>query len=167
MLDGRVKKEKYKSYVEKADFILISGGHLPTQNKFLHEYNLDTYLHKSKAVVLGISAGSMNLADIAYCPPEEQGEAIDSKFNRFLSGLGLAPFNIYPHYNKDNHDIVDNVDIFEKILVPDSYKLNIYAICDTSYIELSNQSAILHGEAYLYHNGHVKQICKDNEQIEL
>lgn len=36
-----------------------------------------------QGVILGISAGSMNSADVVYAQPEEEGEGIDPEYEKY------------------------------------------------------------------------------------
>ncbi len=62
---------------------------------------------KITEVVLGISAGTMNSADIVYAQPELEGESIDSAYQRFLRGLDLTKCMIIPHYQDIKDQILD------------------------------------------------------------
>lgn len=75
-------KDKAKELVEGADFIFLCGGHLPTQNKFFNDIDLKNLLKNTNALIVGGSAGSMNCADVVYCPPELEEEVLDERFNR-------------------------------------------------------------------------------------
>ena len=59
LLDRRTAPD-VKKLMTQCDFLILGGGHLPTQNTFLHELEMPKLIKKFKGVVLGISAGSMN-----------------------------------------------------------------------------------------------------------
>ena len=73
-----------------AHWIVLCGGHVPTQNKFIHEIGLKELMAGFDGVVMGCSAGSMNCAGQVYSHPEEPGEAADPNYRRWLEGLGLT-----------------------------------------------------------------------------
>lgn len=58
-LDRRTQN-KAAALIAYADFIIIGGGHVPTQNKFLAELNLRSILKSFDGVIMGISAGSID-----------------------------------------------------------------------------------------------------------
>ena len=62
MLDRR-NAAKVRELVAGADWVILCGGHVPTQNRFLHEIGLREILAGYDGVVMGCSAGSMNCAD--------------------------------------------------------------------------------------------------------
>lgn len=154
-----------KAMVESADFIYIGGGHLPSQNEFFTSINLKQILKKSSAVICGGSAGSMNLADMVYCPPEVEGESLNPNFKRFFKGLGKTNVNILPHYDAFLNYALDGKDYISEIIVPDSYNVKIYAICDGSYIVKKQNEIMLYGEGYLISNGTITRLCEKNKKV--
>lgn len=148
--------------IQKADLIFLCGGHVPTQNKFFN-INLKEKIKNTDALIIGGSAGAMNMANIVYCPPELEGEAIDSSFKKEYIGLGLTNINVFPHYDEIKDDIVDGVHVFNDIVLPDSYKYTIYAINNGSYILIDDKNYI-YGEAYLVKDGKIEKI-NDNDKI--
>ena len=67
-----------------SDFIILAGGHVPTQNAFFHKIRLPELLQSYGGVVLGISAGSMNAAREVYAWSEEPGESLLSAERLFF-----------------------------------------------------------------------------------
>lgn len=156
-------KNKSKELIENADLIFLCGGHLPTQNKFFNEINLKDLLLNSKSLIVGGSAGSMNCAEIVYCPPEVEGESEDINFQRYLKGLGLTDINILPHYDEFKNHILDGKRYIEDIILPDSYKTNIIALNNHSYITFENEEPVVYGESFVIKNGQVTKICDYNK----
>ena len=64
-------------FLSGANFIMLSGGHVPTQNRFFQRLGFRSLLTGWQGVLLGVSAGSMNSAERVYALPEEEGEAVD------------------------------------------------------------------------------------------
>ena len=165
ILDIRTENEA-RELVESADLVFLSGGHLPTQNKFFNKINLKELLKKSSAVILAGSAGSMNCAGIVYCPPEKEGESNDINFKRELIGLSLTDINILPHYNVFKNFTLDNKFYIEEIIIPDSFNRKIVALNDDAYILFDNNDCKLYGEAYLISNGIIEKINCDEKILE-
>ena len=166
VLDGRNYIEA-PSLIKNADFIFLSGGHVPTQLKFFEKIKLKELLKDTNAIIAGSSAGSMNCARIVYCPPEYETEFLDNTFNRFLRGLSLTNINIFPHYNELKDQYIAGFNHIEDICKPDSYKCDIYALVDGSYILIEEGLSTIYGEAYLIRNGEISNICRDDESIKL
>jgi dipeptidase E len=152
--------------VENADFVVLAGGHVPTQNRFFQKIGLRQLLENHPGVAMGISAGSMNSADVVYVQPEEPGESAPC-FPRFIPGLGLTKHQICPHYQKVRDWWLDGKRLFEDITYGDSWGHTFYALPDFSYIVDDGHTAILCGEAYRIENGHITQICHTGRQITL
>lgn len=152
--------------VKKADFIVLAGGHVPTQNAFFIKIGLRQLLQNHPGVVMGISAGSMNSADIVYSQPEEPGEsALD--FPRFIPGLGLTKYQILPHYQKVKDYVLDGKRLFEDITYADSVGQTFYALPDFSYIVDDGANAILYGEGYRIQDGILERFCIQGRAVRL
>lgn len=161
-LDARNAKDAGK-LVRQAGLIILAGGHVPTQNDFVRRIGLKDFLRESRAVVLGISAGSMNCAETVYAQPEREGEAVSAAYQRFLPGLGLTKTMLLPHYQLVKNDRVDGLRLFEDITFPDSAGRRFYAIPDGSYLLGEEGKETLFGEAFCIENGSIRQICRENE----
>lgn len=150
--------------IQKADLIFLCGGHVPTQNKFFRNINLKERFKNTDALIIGVSAGAMNMADTVYCPPELEGEAIDPKFNKVYKGLGLTDINVFPHYDELKDDLVDGIHVINEIVIPDSFTYDIYAINNGSYILIDDKN-YLYGEAYLIKDGKIEKINENDKVI--
>lgn len=153
--------------LQNIDFIVLKGGHVPTQNKFMKQLQLRTRLLDYKGIVVAWSAGSMNCADVVYAGPEFEGEAINPLYERWISGLGITNINILPHFQSLQDEYLDGMRLIEDITYADSMGHEILALNDGSYIILDDEKTILHGEAYLIKDGKQSQICNDGEILEL
>ena len=149
------------------DFVILGGGHVPTQNAFFEEIGLAESFRGFHGIVMGISAGTMNCARIVYAQPELPGEALDPAFERFIPGLGLTEYNILPHYNAVKNDIIDGMRLIEDIAFADSKGHTIYALTDGSYLFQTEDRAEIRGEAYMIRDGAIRQICTDGEVFPL
>ena len=165
ILDSRTEDIADK-LIKEADLIFLCGGHVPTQNQFFNNINLKEKIKNTDALIIGGSAGSMNMADVVYCPPELEGEAIDPNFKNEYKGLGLTNLQIFPHYDEIKDDLVDGIHVMNEIIIPkDSYKYDIYAINNGSYILIDDKN-YLYGEAYLIKDGKVEKI-NDNDKVKV
>lgn len=152
--------------VAKSDFLILAGGHVPTQNEFFQEIHLRELLQFHPGVVMGISAGSMNSADVVYAQPEEPGES-DPDFERFLPGLGLTERNILPHYQKVKNNILDGKRLFEDVTYADSMGHTFYALPDGSYIYKDGEQELLCGKAYRLRDGIMELLTLDGECLDM
>jgi dipeptidase E len=146
--------------VKNSNFIILGGGHVPTQAEFFRKIKLKELLADFNGIIFGISAGSMNCATEVYAQPELDGEAEDEEYVRFFEGLGLTDYMIIPHYQDIKDTILDGKRLFEDITYPDSYNRKFYAICDGSYLYSEDGKTQIFGESYLISNGKIEKICK-------
>ena len=164
--DLRNAKDKADNLL-KDDFIILGGGHVPTENEFFRSIGLAEKITGFDGIVMGISAGTMNCARMVYAQPELPGEAADPAYERFIPGLGLTDYNILPHYNAVKNDIIDGMRLIEDIAFGDSFGHTFYAIPDGSYLLQTEDFAEIRGEAYMIRDGRIKQICSDGDVREL
>lgn len=142
--------------VAKADFIYLMGGRTLVQHSFFERIQLRALLADFDGVVLGESAGAINMADHAYESREDLNET-----SHWFQGLGLTQYNVEPHFAESN------VELLEQTLIPDSRKAPFIAIANRSYIMEKDHVATLHGNAWLFADGTYHQINQINAQQKL
>ena len=165
VLDGTNAGRAYQM-IRSSDFIVLAGGHVPTQNAFFRKIRLRHNLKHFDGVVMGISAGSMNSADIVYVQPEEPGESVP-EFQRFAPGLGLTGVNICPHYQKVKDNILDGKRLFEDLTYADSMGNTFFALPDNSYFYQDQEHLILFGEAWRIRDGILEKICENDALLDI
>lgn len=153
--------------LDNIDIIILTGGHVPTQNRFLKQLQLRERLLNYNGIIVAWSAGSINCADIVYAGPEFEGEAIDPFYERWITGLGITDINIFPHFQKLKDDYLDGMRLIEDITFADSVGHEIIALNDGSYIMIDEGQTTLYGEAYMIKDREQTQICKEDEFISL
>ena len=163
ILDGR-NREQAKELVSASDLIILGGGHVPTQNRFFTEIGLKELMKDFGGTVLGVSAGSMNSADVVYAQPELAGEALDPDYEKFLCGLGFTRIMLLPHFQYTRDRLLDGKRILEDITYPDSMGREFVAIVDGSYLFSDGYTEKICGEAYLVKNGCLKKLGGDGEE---
>lgn len=149
------------------DVIFLGGGHVPTQNVFFQRIGLRESLTQFDGLVIGISAGTMNSADVVYAQPELEGESVDPNYRRFITGLGLTEINVLPHYQMVKDSVLDGRRVFEDITYPDSVGREFITLVDGSYILCENGGETIWGEAYRIADGRLVQICEEDQTLRL
>ena len=162
MLDRR-NSSQVQALVQQADWIILCGGHVPTQNKFINDIGLKDLLKGFDGLAMGCSAGSMNCADVVYSHPEMPGEAADPSYRRWLRGLGLTQIQIIPHYYQVRGMKLDGRRLFEDVLFLDSWRHTFYTFPDGGYILCKDGRQTLHGTAWVISNGAMRQISSENK----
>lgn len=163
----RENQNRCAQLIANADVIFLCGGHVPTQNRFFHDISLRERLKGWDGVIVGVSAGSMNAADLVYAQPEEPGEAVDPDYQKFLPGLGLTRHMTIPHYNQDKDWLLDGMRLYEDITYSDSMGRRFYVLVDGSYLFGKDGREELRGEAYLIEDGALTQISREGDIVPL
>lgn len=166
MLDERNAKDA-EMLIQDCSMIILSGGHVPTQNAFIEEIELRERMQDFHGVVMGISAGTMNCADVVYAQPEMEGESVDPEYQKFIRGLGFTDINVLPHYQMVKDWMLDGRRLYEDITFEDSFGQCFYVLVDGSYVMVKDGRNVLYGEAYLLQDGKMEQICKWDEKVEI
>ena len=165
-LDRRTQDEA-ADLIADSDFIIFSGGHVPTQNVFFLEIGLRELLEGYEGVLMGISAGTMNCADRVYLQPEEEGESAPD-FVRFSDGLGITDINVLPHYQQVKDHMLDGKRLFEDITYADSMGEIFFALVDGSYLLIEDNGEVtLFGEAYCIQDGEIEQISELGDVVQI
>lgn len=166
ILDRR-NQDEAADWIRESDVIQLCGGHVPTQNAFFQELNLAELLEAFDGIVIGISAGSMNSGRLVYAQPEEEGEALDPDYPRYMDGLGLADVTLLPHFQELPGTVLDGMDVITEISLPDSFLHPFFAIPDGSYFLVEDGRTTLFGEGYWFENGEIERVCEDGEMLVL
>ena len=169
VLDGR-NADRAASLIADSDLIILSGGHVPTQNAFFTKIGLKDILAKYRDVpgktVIGISAGTMNCAETVYAMPELDGESLDPSFKRFIAGLALTDINVIPHYQEMKDVILDGKKAMEEIAGPDSLGHAFLVLPDGSYVCIQNGGAPqICGQAWWLKDGEMKEITPPSKPL--
>lgn len=149
------------------DVIFLAGGHVPTQRRWFESIGLKQRLEGYGGLVLGTSAGSMNMAQTVYAWPEEPGESVDPDYELFFPGLGLAHAQVLPHLQKVRDNWLDGKRLVEDIACGDSYDSRFYAIPDGSYILVKDGVERVFGAAWLVSGGEITPLCDEGETRQL
>ena len=163
VLDNR-NADKTEKLLEEYDVIILMGGYVPLQNEFFKKIQLRDEIQNYSGIVIGISAGSMNSADIVYVQPEYD-EDVRENFIKFEKGLNLTKVQIIPHYQKIKDDVLKGKRLFEDITYADSQGNEFYALIDGSFLRVENKKNELFGEAYRIKDGNIKKICENGRSL--
>lgn len=144
VVDGRMTAKEAKKAVEEADVVWLSGGDTPTQFQYLKKYGLDLVIKQHKGVIIGMSAGSINMTETAICTLSCGHEK-----QEIYQGLGCVNISVEPHFvkNKVSNELLDL-----------SKKYTIYGLCDDSVIVSTDENIEFYGEIYKISNGKMERI---------
>jgi len=147
--DTMTKEEMFRS-IENADIIFLMGGDTLKQNDFLMKNDLKPIIKTFKKVVIGISAGAINLSNISLCSKDEE-DGVEKTIT--YEGIGRINYTIEPHFDIDNKILLQNE------LYPLSEKMTIYGLPNNTGVRIINKKfEILYGDFYKISNNEVEKI---------
>lgn len=95
LIDIHSSKEEIINYINKSDIVYLMGGNPFVQLRLLNTIDYKN-LFKDK-IIIGVSAGSMNLAKYAYYSKDN-----DYPVTHFYEGLNMVDITIDPHFDITN-----------------------------------------------------------------
>ena len=150
VLNDTMTKEEMFSSIENADIIFLMGGDILKQNDFLMKNDLKPIIKTFKKVVIGISAGAINLSNISLCSKDEE-DGVEKTIT--YEGIGRINYTIEPHFDIDNKILLQNE------LYPLSEKMTIYGLPNNTGVRIINKNfEILYGDFYKILNNEVEKI---------
>lgn len=147
--DTMTKEEIFRS-IENADIIFLMGGDTLKQNDFLMKNDLKPIIKTFKKVVIGVSAGAINLSNISLCSKDEE-DGVEKTIT--YEGIGRINYTIEPHFDIDNKILLQNE------LYPLSEKMTIYGLPNNTGVRIIDSNfEILYGDFYKISNNEVEKI---------
>ena len=158
VLDG-TNYDKALEVIDGSDLVFLCGGDTYNQSVLFTKMNLKEILSNYSGVVMGQSAGALNMAEDVFNSPEEKEESEPI----FYKGLGLTNINIEPHFKLDDTNF-DEYEVYQRdAIINESYNRPIYGQCNGSHIYIDdNNIATVYGETYLIKDGKIDKICDNH-----
>ena len=139
VIDRRTSPTEAAELVRAAGCVFLMGGDPVLQMALIRDLGLVSPLRESRAVILGVSAGAMNMG-------KQVAEIWDSK--AFYEGLGLADITIKSHYTEG--------DWFVPLLKELSRAHPIVAMEDESAIFINEDGKRALGRMWLFDGGEIR-----------
>lgn len=106
-------KEEAKELIKDSNLIMLMGGNPFHQKELLEEKELIELLKNYAGVILGFSAGAMNMSKyIIITPCSEEYPDFDIR-----EGLNLSNISIYPHNNFEGEIFPEKIEMGEEITI--------------------------------------------------
>ncbi|MEG2936541.1 MAG: Type 1 glutamine amidotransferase-like domain-containing protein [Clostridium sp.] len=144
VLDNRLSSRAMIEEIRSASLIYLMGGTTDLQMKFLLDNDLVKHLRDAECLIMGLSAGAINMAKTsiltATCEHEKQ---------EVYKGIGFVDKSVEPHFSLDN---------FSEELKELSYNRLIYGMCDESAIIIRDDKCEYYGDIYLLKDGEVERL---------
>ena len=141
LLDNRVSQTNGINYLEKSNIIYLLGGNPFIQLEYLQKTKYSDIIQHTSALVMGVSAGAMNLAVNSYYSKDE-----DYPESIIYKGLGLTNITIDPHFDINNLEQVNEIK-------DNSKNIKIIGLPNDSAIVISDNNMEFIGKVYIFENG--------------
>lgn len=141
ILDERVDKEEGKKMILNSDVVYLLGGDCFKQINYLKDNKYDEVLKKYKGIILGTSAGAMNIAKKVYYSKDE-----DYQESIFYDGIDLVDITIDPHFEISNKEQIEEAK-------NNSLEHKIVGLPNISAIRVENGKIQYINKCYIFENG--------------
>ncbi|UQW96966.1 Type 1 glutamine amidotransferase-like domain-containing protein [Rummeliibacillus sp. G93] len=150
LINYHVQKEDAQTLIQNASVIFLLGGDTLKQNAFLKEYELLDEVKKSSAVVMGASAGAINMSAKWLCS-KNFGYEVETSF--VYDGIGLDNFSVLSHFDLEN-----NITLVKDELSPLSEKINIYATNKDCAVRVKGDKIDILGNVFLISHSKIQKL---------
>ena len=144
VIDGRMRAGEAQKRLAEADVVWLSGGDTPTQFRYFKEYGLDTVIKQHDGIIIGMSAGSINMAKTSICTL-----SCGHFKQEIYDGLACVDISVEPHFIRG--EVSDE-------LLDLSNQYTIYGLCDDSFIVCSGETIEFYGEIYKLSRGNIERL---------
>ncbi|MEK4406216.1 Type 1 glutamine amidotransferase-like domain-containing protein [Sporosarcina sp. FSL K6-6792] len=150
LINYRVQKEDAQTLIQNASVIFLLGGNILNQNRFLIDYELSDSIKKSNAVVMGASAGAINMSAKWLCS-KNFGDEVE--MSSVYDGIGLDNFSVLSHFDLEN-----NMALVQSELSPLSEEMNIYASNKDCALRVKGDKIDIWGDVYLISQSEIQKL---------
>ncbi|MBD7909424.1 Type 1 glutamine amidotransferase-like domain-containing protein [Sporosarcina gallistercoris] len=150
LINHRIPKEDAQKLIQNASVIFLLGGDTIKQNDFLMAYGLSDLIKKSRAVVMGASAGAINMSSKWLC---SKNFGYEVEISSIYDGIGLDNFSVLSHFDLEN-----NISLVQSELAPLSEELNIYASNKDCAIRTKGDIIDIFGKVYLISHSKIQKL---------
>lgn len=150
LINYRVKKEDAHTLIQNASVIFMLGGNTIKQNEFLMEYELSDLIKKSRAIVMGASAGAINMSAKWLC---SKNFGYKVEISSVYDGIGLDDFSVLSHFDLEN-----NIALVQDELSPLSEEMNIYVSNKDCAVRVKGEKIDILGNVYLISHSEIQKL---------
>ncbi|MGE7602499.1 Type 1 glutamine amidotransferase-like domain-containing protein [Peribacillus sp. NPDC097675] len=150
LINYHVQKEDAQTLIQNASVIFLLGGNTLEQNRFLMEYELSDSIKKSRAVVMGASAGAINMSAKWLC---SKSFGYKVEMSSVYDGIGLDNFSVLSHFDLEN-----NIALIQGELSPLSEEIDIYASNKDCAIRVKGDKIDILGNVYLISRSKIQKL---------
>lgn len=148
VIDERMSGEDALKLISEASCVFLMGGNATEQMRMIKEKGLVNAIRTFRGVILGVSAGSMNMGKYAV----DIWESVIP-----YEGLGLAAYTVKAHYSEGEE--------FVGTLKEVSTRLPVTAMEDESAIFVKSTGTEYLGRIYRIDKGRINRIVIETERL--
>lgn len=142
LIDYRTKKEDAQRLIQTASVVFLCGGSPQYQMELLMEYGLSDLIKQSNSVVMGTSAGGMNMSN----------EYVDE--GTVFEGMALNHFSFEAHFDHDNAILIEE-------RFPLSEKMYIYVAAEKNgAVRVKDNKIDIIGNVYLISHSKIQKLAE-------
>ncbi|SHN59565.1 cyanophycinase [Paenibacillus sp. ov031] len=149
-IDYRMQKEDARRFIQNASVIFLCGGYPALQNDFLAEYELSNVIKNSNAVIMGASAGALNMA--AKWLSLNNTDEVET--STIYDGIG------FDHFAYESHSQRDYATFVQGYLLPLSEEIDVYAAEQESAIRVKGGKIEIMGPVYLISHSKIQKLVE-------
>ena len=149
LINYRVQKEDAQTLIQKASVIFLLGGNTVKQNEFLMEYELSDWIKNSSAIVMGASAGAINMSAKWLC---SKNFGYNVETSAIYEGIGLDDFAVLSHFDLEN-----NMALVQEELSALSKEMNVYASNKDCAVRIKGDKIDILGQVYLISHSKIQK----------
>ncbi|WP_366162203.1 Type 1 glutamine amidotransferase-like domain-containing protein [Bacillus infantis] len=150
LINYRVPKKEAHTLISNASVIFLLGGNTVEQNKFLAGYELSDPITKSRATVMGASAGAINMSAKWLC---SKNLGYNVEVSTLYDGIGLGDFAVLSHF-----DLEHKLALVQNELSPLSEEMNIYASNKDCAVRVKGDKIDILGTVYLISRSKIERL---------
>lgn len=150
LINDRVQREEAHTLLQNASAIFLLGGNTLEQNSFLKDYGLMALIKESGAVVMGASAGAINMS-AKWLASRNLGSEVET--SAVTDGIGLGGFSVLSHFDLEN-----KMALVLNELSPLSEEIDIYASNKDCALRVKGDAIDVFGDVYLLSHSGIKKL---------
>ncbi|WP_405142115.1 cyanophycinase [Paenibacillus sp. FSL H7-0942] len=149
-IDYRMQKEDAQRFIQNASVIFLCGGYPVLQNDFLLDYELSDVIKNSNAIIMGASAGALNMA--AKWLSLNNTDEVET--STIYNGIG------FDHFAYESHSQRDYATFVQGYLSPLSEAIDVYAAEQESAIRVKDGKIEIMGPVYLISHSKIQKLVE-------
>lgn len=152
MVDYRMEPAEVQRLLANASVIFLCGGDTPSLHQFLADYQFGIMLQKSSAIILGASAGAINMSRKWLCSQQTNH---DVETSQVYEGLGFDDFFFCAKPNM----VIDDALLLAELL-PLSQEIETYVAVGECVIRVADKQLATMGDLYLISRGDLTKVTE-------